>query len=336
MKKSILGTFGVVAILSVMLASCSGSSTPRTSLKNSVDSISYAYGVTMADQGLAQFLEQAGVLYNTSEIEYDYQMRIAAADSEEIPALQRELTSKLDSINKLNAPRLNEFIKGMQAAIGLDAESPYAHGLSIGVQFSQQLLPQFNDMLYGEDSKQKANNNQLLAGVISTLRNQELAISKTDASNFVQTELEKAQEAEIERQEEELKSQYLDIIAEGDAFLAENAERENVVTLPSGLQYEIITVGNGPTPSESDRVSVHYHGTLINGFVFDSSVERGEPATFGVTQVIPGWTEALQLMPVGSKWKLYIPYDLAYGSADRGDITPFSNLIFDVELLRIE
>ena len=336
MKKTILATFSVVAVLAVMMVSCGGASTPKASLKNSVDSVSYAYGVTMADQGLAQFLEQAGVLTSTTNIEYDYQMRMAAADSTQRLVLQSEMESKIDSINKVNGPKLNEFIKGMKDAINLDEESAYAHGLSIGVQFSQQMLPQFNTMLYGEDSDTKANTDQLLAGLISTLKNDGLAISKVEANELVQSEFEKAQEQEMVRQEEGLKEQYDTAIAEGDAYMAENAEREEVVTLPSGLQYEILTPGNGAIPTSSDQVRVHYHGTLIDGTVFDSSVERGEPATFGVTQVIAGWTEALQLMPVGSKWRLYVPYDLAYGSADRGEIKPYSNLIFDVELIGIE
>ncbi len=148
--------------------------------------------------------------------------------------------------------------------------------------------------------------------------------------------MEKAQAAEMARQEESMKAQYQEEIAAGEAYLAENAKREGIVTLPSGLQYEVLRAGNGPTPANTDQVRVHYHGTLTDGTVFDSSVDRGEPATFGVTKVIPGWTEALQLMPVGSKWKLYIPYDLAYGSQDRGTIKPFSTLIFDIELLAIE
>lgn len=123
---------------------------------------------------------------------------------------------------------------------------------------------------------------------------------------------------------------------EGKAFLAENGKRANVVTLPSGLQYEIITKGNGAVPKASDQVKVHYHGTLINGQVFDSSVRRGEPAVFGVTQVIQGWVEALQLMPVGSKWKLFIPSNLAYGERGAGQsIGPNTTLIFEVELLDI-
>ena len=123
---------------------------------------------------------------------------------------------------------------------------------------------------------------------------------------------------------------------EGLAFLEENAKRAEVITLPSGLQYEILTEGTGATPKATDQVKVHYHGLLIDGTVFDSSVRRGEPTTFGVTQVISGWVEALQLMPVGSKWKLFIPSNLAYGAQGAGQaIAPHTTLIFEVELLDI-
>ena len=126
-------------------------------------------------------------------------------------------------------------------------------------------------------------------------------------------------------------------IAEGKAFLEENGKRSEVITLKSGLQYEIIKEGNGAVPTANNTVNVHYHGTLIDGTVFDSSVRRGEPATFGVTQVITGWVEALQLMPVGSKWKLYIPSNLAYGAQGAGQhIGPHTTLVFEVELLGIE
>ena len=124
--------------------------------------------------------------------------------------------------------------------------------------------------------------------------------------------------------------------AEGEAFLAENKKKSGVVVLPSGLQYEVLTEGKGKKPAATDRVQCHYHGTLINGEVFDSSVERGEPAVFGVSQVIPGWVEALQLIPEGSKWRLFIPSDLAYGeNGAGGKIAPNSTLIFDVELLKV-
>ncbi|MDG1659730.1 MAG: FKBP-type peptidyl-prolyl cis-trans isomerase [Crocinitomicaceae bacterium] len=123
----------------------------------------------------------------------------------------------------------------------------------------------------------------------------------------------------------------------GAAFLAENAKKDGVTTTESGLQYEIILAGEGAKPSAESNVTVHYHGTLIDGTVFDSSVERGSPASFGVNQVIKGWTEALQLMPAGSKYRLYIPEHLAYGHSPHpgGPIEPFMALIFDVELLEI-
>jgi len=123
---------------------------------------------------------------------------------------------------------------------------------------------------------------------------------------------------------------------EGEKFLAENALREGVITTPSGLQYEVLKMGKGKKPIATDNVKVHYHGTLTNGTVFDSSVERNEPITFALTQVIAGWTEALQLMPVGSKFKLYIPQQLGYGGQQAGSIPPYSTLIFEVELLGIE
>ena len=124
---------------------------------------------------------------------------------------------------------------------------------------------------------------------------------------------------------------------EGAAFLAENAKREGVISLESGLQYEILTEGNGQIPTINDKITAHYHGILIDGTVFDSSVDRGEPASFPVNGVIAGWTEALQIMPVGSKWKLYVPSDLAYGERGAGQIIgPYSTLIFEVELLSID
>ena len=122
----------------------------------------------------------------------------------------------------------------------------------------------------------------------------------------------------------------------GKEFLAENAKRSGVVVLPSGLQYEVLAEGKGRKPKATDKVQCHYHGTLIDGQVFDSSIQRGTPAVFGVNQVIPGWVEALQLMPEGAKWKLYIPSDLAYGAQGAGEmIPPHSTLVFEVELQKI-
>lgn len=135
-----------------------------------------------------------------------------------------------------------------------------------------------------------------------------------------------------ERQAEQAKA----FIAEGEKFLAENAARDEVTVTDSGLQFEVITEGDGEKPQAESKVRTHYHGTLIDGTVFDSSYERGEPAEFPVNGVIAGWTEALQLMPVGSKWRLYVPSDLAYGEHGAGDrIAPHTTLVFDVELLDI-
>ena len=150
-------------------------------------------------------------------------------------------------------------------------------------------------------------------------------ISEADAMKHIQTHFEK-----------ERMKQFEAVKTAGENFLAENKKREGVVTLPSGLQYEVITAGDGPKPTAADNVKVHYHGTHVDGTVFDSSMERGQPTSFGVTQVISGWTEALQLMSTGSRWKIFIPYDLAYGAnGSRGKIKPFETLIFEVELLGI-
>ena len=133
------------------------------------------------------------------------------------------------------------------------------------------------------------------------------------------------------------KLQFGDNLEEGETYLAENKQKDGVTTTESGIQYEVINRGDGPKPSAEDEVVVHYTGTLIDGTVFDSSVERGEPAQFQLNRVIPGWTEALQLMPVGSKWKISIPQELAYGANPQqgGPIEPYKTLIFEVELLDI-
>lgn len=139
-----------------------------------------------------------------------------------------------------------------------------------------------------------------------------------------------------ERMQAAKQEQFAGAVEEGTKFLAENAKREEVLTTETGLQYEILTVGEGEKPTPASTVRTHYHGTLINGDVFDSSYERGQPAEFPVAGVIKGWTEALQMMPVGSKWRLYVPHDLAYGEQGAGGaIGPFSTLIFDIELLDI-
>lgn len=188
----------------------------------------------------------------------------------------------------------------------------YALGLSIGNNFMSSGIKNIDPESF-------------LKGLQDVINGNQAAISYEEAQQILNDYFSKLQEDRLE----------LNLKA-GEEFLAINKNRPGVVTLPSGLQYEILKEGNGPKPKVTDQVKCHYHGTLIDGTVFDSSVERGQPATFGVNQVIPGWVEALQLMPVGSKWKLFIPANLAYGKAGAGQsIEPNSALIFEVEILDI-
>ena len=166
----------------------------------------------------------------------------------------------------------------------------------------------------------------LASGLEDMLKNSDLKVTAQEAQQILQTGIQEAQSKKFGAVKEE-----------GAAYLAENAKKEGIITTPTGLQYEVVTEGEGKKPAATDNVKVHYHGTLIDGTVFDSSVQRGEPATFGVHQVIPGWTEALQLMSAGSKYRLYIPQNLAYGATPHpgGAIKPYMTLVFDVELLEV-
>ena len=170
------------------------------------------------------------------------------------------------------------------------------------------------------------------AGVKATLQGETPAVSFEEAGKILDayfTELEAAKAAEQAEIGEAMKK-------DGEAFLAENAKKPGVISLASGLQYKILKAGNGRKPGRTDQVRCHYEGTFTNGMVFDSSYKRGEPAVFGVNQVIAGWTEALQLMGEGSEWELYIPYNLAYGEAGaHGAIPPYAALIFKVELIAV-
>ena len=187
---------------------------------------------------------------------------------------------------------------------------------SLGVNIGENIKSQFEDI----------NLDNFEAGIKDVLeKDVEAKISDNQAQAIIQSYFSKKQQKQSES-----------VIEEGINFLRENGKREGVTTLASGLQYEVINDGTGPKPTIEDNVTTHYHGTLIDGTVFDSSVDRGEPASFPVGGVIKGWTEALQLMAVGSKWKLYVPYDLAYGERGAGpQIGPYSTLIFEVELISI-
>ena len=188
---------------------------------------------------------------------------------------------------------------------------------SLGISIANNLKQQNFDSITIE---------ALSKGIEDAYSQNELMVSQEEANEIIQNFFKaKADKKAIEN---------IDL---GKNFLEENKTKEGVVTLASGMQYQVITEGTGDTPSLESKVTTHYHGTLIDGTVFDSSVDRGQPASFPVNGVIPGWTEALQLMKVGSKWKLFIPSELAYGpNSPGGAIGPNATLIFDVELLSID
>jgi FKBP-type peptidyl-prolyl cis-trans isomerase FklB len=188
----------------------------------------------------------------------------------------------------------------------------YALGVSIGTNLKSQNITEINP--------------SALAKALEDIYSEKGASMTADqATEIIQKFFDKKESAK-----------YQTTIDAGKKFLAENAKKEGVVTLSDGLQYKVIVPGTGRTPALTDKVKTNYKGTLIDGTVFDSSYDRGQPAVFGVNQVIKGWTEALQLMKEGAKWELYIPADLAYGSRDMGTIKPFSTLIFTIELISIE
>lgn len=210
----------------------------------------------------------------------------------------------------------NGAVKNVKLETAADSAS-YAIGILVGSNNKQQVeqVPGGSDL----------NLETMSAAFRQTTVGEETLMTEEVANNVIRAFFESASQKEAQ-----------DNLEKGNAFLEQNKSREGVTTTESGLQYEIITEGTGEKPAPEDQVRVHYHGTLIDGTVFDSSVDRGEPVVFGVKQVIPGWTEALQLMPVGSKWKIYIPSELGYGERGAGgDIGPNSVLIFEVELLEI-
>ena len=202
-------------------------------------------------------------------------------------------------------------------------KASYAIGMNIGKSVAAKFKSDSLDV----------NNAIFLRGMKDALAGGKMLLTDDEAKAVLD-----ALQAEMRKTQEEKMAQAGDINkAKGDAFLAANKSKDGVVTLPSGLQYKIVTPGTGPKPGPTDSVVCNYRGTLIDGTEFDASAKHGGPATFPVNQVIKGWTEALQLMPVGSKWQLYIPSDLAYGSRGAGgDIGPNSTLIFDIELVSIK
>ena len=224
-----------------------------------------------------------------------------------------------------------EFIKGVEAGTqkSTKKDEAYMAGIQIGQQISGRMFEGINQQLFGNDSTMQLNKENFLAGFIAAVKEEKLPLTLEAAQQYVQQHAEAIREKATEKQFAENK-------LAGEKFLAENAKKDGVVTTPSGLQYKVIKKGTGALPTDSSNVKVNYKRTLIDGTEFDSSYKRNEPATFRANQVIKGWTEALKLMPVGSTYELYIPYNLAYGAREAGQIKPFSALVFQVELLGIE
>ena len=224
-----------------------------------------------------------------------------------------------------------DFVRGIQDGIhkANNKEKAYIAGVQIGQQAGGDMFDNINLQLFGNDSTQTLSKDNFLAGFIAAVKNGAV-VSVEDARMYVETHTDAIKAKALE-------AKYGENKAAGIKFLEENKTKEGVVTTESGLQYKVIKAGKGEIPSKTSTVKVNYKGTLIDGTEFDSSYKRNAPASFRADQVIAGWTEALTMMPVGSKWELYIPQELAYGSRETGgQIKPFSTLIFEVELLEIE
>ena len=241
--------------------------------------------------------------------------------------LKGYLTGRLD----VDTAYMAEFIKGLNEGANKTSKKDIAYmaGLQIGQQISNQMMKGINQELFAGDSTKTISKDNFLAGFIAGTLEKGGVMTMEAAQEYTRTAMETIKAKAMEEK-------YADNKAAGEKFLAENKAKEGVKTTESGLQYKVITEGKGEIPADTCKVKVNYKGTLIDGTEFDSSYKRNEPATFRANQVSKGWTEALTMMPVGSKWELYIPQELAYGSRESGQIKPFSTLIFEVELVGIE
>ena len=223
-----------------------------------------------------------------------------------------------------------DFIKGLNegANSGDDKKkAAYYAGIQIGQQIANQWVSGMNRELFGEDSTKTISLKNLMAGFVSGIKGD--GLMTVDSANQVAQVMMQTVKAK------ELEKTYGSNKEAGEKFLAANAKKDGVKTLPSGVQYKVIKEGNGAIPADTSLVKVHYEGKTVEGKVFDSSYERGEPINLRCNQTIKGWTDAMVHMPAGSVWEVYIPQDLAYGEREQGDIKPFSALIFKIELIEV-
>ncbi len=269
------------------------------------------------DQKTAETEVKAPVVLNDSRDSVSYAAGVS---------LTNGLLSYLQQ-SGIKAEQMGDFLQGFKEAIA-SKDDDQQKARRMGMQIAEQVV---NRMLPGilkdfTDTPDSIVEDLLFRGFTDAVENDTTVMLQKQAETFFREKSESNKQMKIEKQ-----------IAVGKQFLAENALKEGVIKLPSGLQYIILKQGDGEVPQKEDKVKVHYEGRLIDGTVFDASSKHGtEPATFQPTQVIKGWTEALTMMPVGSKWRLFIPQDLAYGARAAGQIPPYSTLIFDVELVGIE
>ena len=262
-------------------------------------------------------------------------MTIASSSDSLSYAAGMAITNGLDAYLKqqfgVDSTDMEQFMRGFKEAVNNKTDKnfkAYAAGISIAQQLTERMLPSMKADF--TDTPDSLNQQLVTEGFMAALMKDTTVMTRPQAEEIFSGK----RAANKAAKEEKL---YGANRKAGEDFLAENAKKEGVVTLPSGLQYKVMTKGTGETPKATDKVQVHYEGKLVDGTVFDASKKHGDkPLTFAANQVIKGWTEALCLMPVGSKWELYIPYQLAYGERDMGTIKPFSALIFTVELLGIE
>ena len=233
---------------------------------------------------------------------------------------------------EMDTAYIADFLKGVNDAANKTSKKDQAYllGLQIGSQMAgPQAIKGMNHQLFADDSTMTVNKSDILAGVFAGVLNKDMKITPEEAQVLIQKMMESIKGKAAEKK-------YADNKAAGEKFLAENKTKEGVKTTASGLQYKVITEGKGEIPNDTCKVKVNYRGKLIDGTEFESTYTRNEPFVANVGGVIKGWTEALKMMPVGSKWELYIPQELAYGSRDMGQIKPFSALVFEIELLGIE
>ena len=238
--------------------------------------------------------------------------------------VKNQLAAKKPVVTSAKKPVVKSVIKPITFKSKLDSAS-YALGINVASSFKSGGLKSINYDLLNKGMR------DVFAGANPTLTQQQCQ----EAIQTLFESFSKEREEMAKKNEEIEKQKHMPTIKAGEAFLAQNKTKANIKTTASGLQYEVLMPGTGAKPVASDQVTVNYKGTLLSGLEFDSSYKRGEPITFGLDRVIPGWTEGVQLMQEGAKYRFFIPYNLAYGSREAGEIPPFSTLIFEVELIKV-